>query len=114
MTPESAVALGFLLIVAGIPMIRNWVPRTAFDQLLMPGLAMTDKAWYESHRRSGWDFVMLGAGLIALAVWIARAGGAPAVVRDFLGVSVVIALLIAALRSVIVTFRLAREHDPIL
>ena len=107
-TPDAAVVLGFLLIVLGIPMICRWVPRTAFDYLLMRGLALSDEAWYESHRRSGWDFVMLGAGIIVLATWMARASAAPSSVRDYLGASIVIALLITGVRSVIVTIRLGQ------
>jgi hypothetical protein len=108
-TPDAAVVLGFLLIVLGIPMIRNWVPRTVFDHVVMRGLSVSDEAWDESHRRSGWDFVMLGAAIVAVASWMARAGGSAADARDFLGVSIVIALLIVGVRSLIVTLRLAGE-----
>jgi len=110
-TPSAAIVMGLVLIVLGIPMIRSWVPRVQLDWLLLPGLSVTDEVWYESHRRSGWDLVLLGFGLIVLATWLQLAAGAPAGVRDFLGVSLIVALLIAAFRSVIVTFRLAREHD---
>lgn len=116
MTPEAVVALGFVLILLGIPMIRKWLPREGFDWLMLPGLAISDEAWYESHRRSGWDFVLAGAGVIVLALWTAWASGGEGVtpgVRDFLGVSVLAALVIAGVRSVIVTFRLARERDTV-
>ena len=95
-------------------MIRNWVPRTGIDGLLMRELALSEDVWDESHRRSGWDFVMLGAGLIALALWIAGAGLDSSSARDFLRASVVIALVILGIRSLIVTFQLARESDTIL
>lgn len=112
MTPNAAVALGFVLILLGIPMIRKWVPRAGADWLPVPGLSMSDAAWYESHRRSGWDFVMIGAALIGLALWMSQA--LPAGRQDFLGVSLVIALVIAGVRSIIFTCRLARERDTAL
>ena len=100
-----------MLILAGIPMIRKWLPPFRFGALPLPGLAMSDEVWYESHRRSGWELVMLGAGLIVLAAWSAHAIPSSADARDFLGVFAVLALLVAAARSVTITFRLARERD---
>jgi hypothetical protein len=98
-----------VLIVLGIPMIRRQVPR--IDVMLMPHLAVTDDVWNESHRRSGWDFVIIGTGLIILAVWSARATGSTAEVREFLTIAAVTALLVAALRSMLLTSRLIRERD---
>lgn len=113
MTPAAAIVLGFVLILLGIPMIRAWVPRAGFDWMPMAGLTLSDKAWYESHRRSGWDFVMIGAILIALAMWIGAPGWRGSV-RDFLGVSVVVALVIAGIRSLVFTLRLSQERDTVL
>jgi hypothetical protein len=113
-TPSAAIALGFALIALGIPMILKWVPRAGFDWISIPGLSLSDDAWYESHRRSGWDFVMIGAGVIALSLWMRGGGEIPAGARDFLGVSIVLALVIAGVRSVIFTCRLGRERDTIL
>ena len=111
MTPSATTLLGFVLIVFGIPMIRKWVPPLRIDVLPFPGLAMSDDVWYESHRRSGWELVILGVGLIFLATWSARWAAPSADIRDFLGVFAVVALIIAAVRSVAVTVRLAQERD---
>jgi hypothetical protein len=110
-TPSVTTLLGFVLIVFGIPMIRKWVPPLRIDALPLPGLAMSDEVWYESHRRSGWELVILGVGLIGLAMWSAHSAAASADVRDFLGVFSVVALITAAVRSVAVTVRLMHERD---
>ena len=114
MTPAAATVLGLVLIAVGIPMIRNWMPRIGIEWLFMRLLALNQDVWDESHRRSGWDFVMLGAGLIALALWIARTGVDSSSARDFLRASVVISLVVVGVRSLIVTYQLARERDTIL
>ncbi|MGE0705556.1 MAG: hypothetical protein AB7P22_16645, partial [Vicinamibacterales bacterium] len=93
MTPASAILLGCVLVVLGIPMIRQWVPRSRIDRW-MPGLSVSDHVWYESHRHSGWDFVLMGIGLILLTMWIAPSPDASSDVRDFLGICTVVALLV--------------------
>lgn len=108
MTPASAIVLGCVLVLLGIPMIRKWVPRSPIDRWV-PDLSVSDRVWYESHRHSGWDFVLMGVGLILLTVWVAPSPDAPSDVRDFLGICTIVALMVAGLKSILVTMRLARE-----
>jgi hypothetical protein len=110
-TPAAAIAIGLALVLLGIPMILHWIPRVRIHHRWLPGLSVSDDVWYESHRRSGWDFVLMGVGLIFLTVWIAPSPEPSAAVRDFLGVSTIVGLMVAAVRSVVVTLRLSRDED---
>jgi len=109
-TPVSAIVLGCVLVLLGIPMIGKWVPRTRIDRWV-PGFSVSDHVWYESHRHAGWDFVLMGTGLILLTVLIAPSPDASRDVRDFLGMCTVVALLVAGLKSILVTMLLVRDED---
>jgi uncharacterized membrane protein len=68
--PTSVVVIcfasGLLLIAAGIPMWLRRVPRNAFYGVRFASTLSDDRIWYEINARCGRDFVILGAGYLAL------------------------------------------------
>jgi len=68
------VAAGLIMIGLAIPMILRRVPPNPIYGLRVPATFADEWVWYEANARSGRDLLVLGTGLIVLAVGLPTLG----------------------------------------
>ena len=59
-------ALGPVLILVSIPLIFRWVPRNRLYGFRVGATLRHDAVWYDVNARSGRQFLLLGALMVAL------------------------------------------------
>jgi len=65
--PYPFVGIGLLFAALAIPMILRRVPPNRIYGLRVPATFADERVWYEANAKSGWDLVILGVALAALA-----------------------------------------------
>ena len=59
-------ALGPVLVLVSIPLIFRWVPRNRLYGFRVAATLRHDAVWYDVNARSGRQFLVLGALMVAL------------------------------------------------
>jgi len=67
--------LGILTMVIGYPLWRRWVPRNRWYGLRIAATFADALVWYEANAAVGRDLMVLGAGLLGLALLLPRVSG---------------------------------------
>jgi uncharacterized membrane protein len=94
-----------LIIVLAVPMIRRSVPPNRFYGLRVPATLTDESVWYDANHRCGWDALMLGIVLLALAILLPLLG------MDFLAYALAYgaATLVGSLLVTIISWRRANR-----
>jgi hypothetical protein len=59
---------GLALVLAGVPLLRGWIPRNRWSGFRVPKTLSSDRIWYEANRVAGRDLMIAGAVVMATAV----------------------------------------------
>jgi len=58
---------GLALALAGVPLLRGWIPRNRWAGFRVPKTLSNDRIWYEANRVAGRDLMIAGAVAMATA-----------------------------------------------
>jgi SdpI/YfhL protein family len=59
---------GLALALAGVPLLRGWIPRNRWAGFRVPKTLSNDRIWYEANRVAGRDLMIAGAVVMTTAV----------------------------------------------
>ena len=58
---------GLALVLAGVPLLRGWIPRNRWSGFRVPKTLSNDRIWYDANRVAGRDLMIAGAVLMTTA-----------------------------------------------
>jgi SdpI/YhfL family protein len=58
---------GLALALAGVPLLRGWIPRNRWAGFRVPKTLSNDEIWYEANRVAGRDLMIAGAVIMTTA-----------------------------------------------
>jgi uncharacterized membrane protein len=58
---------GIALALAGVPLLRGWIPRNRWAGFRVPKTLSNDRIWYEANRIAGRDLMIAGAVIMTAA-----------------------------------------------
>ena len=95
-------ALGIVLVLASIPLVLRIVPPNRFYGFRVPATKRNPSVWYPVNAAAGWEFIALGALMVALEFALPRA----ALVRTLRPIAIVGLAII-----MVVNWRLANRLE---
>ena len=104
-------SVGVLLMLMAVPLMRRRVPRNGVYGVRFAAALADDRIWYEANALGGRDFFVLGAAIVAVAVWLSGQAGIPEPGRSLILTSATVTgVLLVGLISWLRVRRLAAGH----